>query len=210
MLSRRPTPLAPLRAYAIAILLAVTPAVGAKAEPTPESARAWERFVEICPAAVADEDPVAAAEAIVGERGNSVGSDDGHLHGVALTFRDLMPSGDMAGLQVTVNNYRGGRTVQCTLQMVGDTEAMIDLVDIVRNGAATVLGDQTALVSHGGPLTGMTSTGFPAPQNNAEMVRVVSEGFPPRAMLTAHFTPPFPGHGFVELTLFVFQANAND
>ena len=208
MLSRRRPTM--IHACAIATLLAVTSATGAGAEPTPESARAWERFVEICLVAVADEDPVAAAEAVFGERGNSVRSEDGHLHGTALTFRDLMPSGDTAGLQVTVSNYQGGRTVQCTLQMLGDTEPMTDLVDIVREEAARVLGDQTALVAHGGPLTRVRSDGFPAPQNNAEMVRMATEGFPPRAELTAHFTPPFPAHGYAELTLFVSQADVDD
>lgn len=177
-----------LPAAGFALLVAAT--LDAAAQPTPAAQAVWERFVGICPAIAAANDPMAHAQDIENAQGGFVHSGDDRIRTASLDLTDLHSYGMPAMLIVAVDDYDGGRTVDCMLQLTGGAADLSGLTDLAGGDAARVLGDEVALVVAGGPLSAASADGGFVPMPGAaQAVRITPEGFPPQATLNVQVLP---------------------
>ena len=180
------------RALAAGLVLAVAGAPGAVAQQDLVAEEVWDRFAEICSAAVADDAPAMFLTRLDGVEGAASQSADGRVRN-AVAEMTAPEFGDLqAVMTISVNDYDGGRAVYCMLQLIGPDGGPAGLGDVARDRAEQVLGAGETLVSAGGPVTGAATDGrlFGA-QEGAEAVRVSTEGFPPRAVLHVQVSPRF-------------------
>ena len=188
----------------LALTVAGTP--GAAAQPTPAVQAVWERFVEICPAVAAADDPIAETISVDQAEGGFARSADNLVRAATLTLTDLESYGNPAVLFVSVDDYEGGRIVDCTMQLLGEgTDDLDGLVDIIRDEASRALGEEAVLEVAGGPLAALTRDGGPAPSLEVhQAIRIATAGFPPEATLHVRVLPEF-----ATLGLRVIQAQPN-
>ncbi len=167
-------------------LCAVLPAVAQdEADPT----AVWERFVDDCGAVVAAPDPAMHAASELGGSGGAGRTADG-LVSTATVSLALPTGGGQAIMIVTVNEFDGGRSVQCMLQMVQPDPALAELAAIAGERAGELMGED--VVAAGGPVAELELVdGVPVPGGapEAEMVRFSDSGFPPERILIVQSMP---------------------
>ena len=188
------------------LALTVAGTLGAAAQPTPSVQTVWERFIEICPTVAAADDPIAETISFDQAEGGFARSADNLVRAATLTLTDLESHGNPAILFVSVDDFEGGRMIDCTMQLLGEgTDDLDGLVDLIRDEAARALGEEAVLDVAGGPLAALTRDGGPAPSLEVhQAVRIATAGFPPEATLSVRVLPDF-----ATLDLRVIQARPN-
>jgi hypothetical protein len=134
--------------------------------------------------------PLALAAGVPEARGEVRQTPDG-LSGQASL--QLPPGPGDAGsviLIVTVNDYPGGRAVQCMLQALGEVGDLSALTRLASQAAPTLLGTDGPFDEAGGPLVGYALGGGSGAGDGARSLRLSVPGFPPSSSLFVQVEPP--------------------